>query len=527
MLRSDLMVVLTVGAFGVLSERVAIVDGQPEVWVPDLAVGLVFLAAALLVSRTATVGMASRAMGSAILLGAVAVTWFAGNLAWAALYWHRGPLFHLLLAYPGWRVSGRPGRALVLLAYVAAVLTPVWASESATIALSVVLVTGAILRHRTATGLARGFRPVAWAAGALGAVLVGGAVARLAVPAGSAVLPALWAYQAALCAVAVAAAAGVRRSRPGNVADLVVELGETQSGTLRDALARALGDPTLQVGFWSRRNNEYSDPAGIPVAVPPPGASQSATFVRRNSDPFAILVHDATVLDDPALMKAVADATRLTASHVELQAAVREQLAELAASRRRLLVAGDDERQRIEQRLHDGARGRLVRMRTALHSTTVDADACDALRLAYGHLDGSLADLNELARGLHPRELSNGLRDALAALLERHPTPAELTATDQRFPPALEVTAYYVCAEALANVAKYAASSQVTVEVARRRDRLWVRIADDGIGGADPARGSGLVGLTDRVEAHGGSLTVHSPPGAGTRIIAELPLDDQ
>ena len=521
MLRRDLMIVLTVGAFGVLSERVAIIDGQPEVWLPDLAVGLVFLAAAALVSRTATVRTAS----PAILLVAVAIMWFAGNLATLALYWHRGPLFHLLLAYPGWRVSSRLGRTLVVLGYVAAVLPPLWGSESATIALVIVLVVGVILQHRTATGLARGFHPAAWAAGTLGVVLVTGAVARLAVPGGAAARPALWVYQAVLCAIAVGAVAGVRRSRPGKVADLVVELGETPSGTLRDALARALGDPTLQVGFWSANSKEYADPAGAPVAVPPPGAGQSATFVGRNGDPFAVLVHDATVLDDPALAKAVADTTRLSASHVALQAAVRQQLAELAASRRRLLVAGDDERQHIEQRLHDGARGRLVRMRTALRAAAADADARDALGLACRHLDGSLADLNELARGLHPRELTNGLHDALAALLERNPTPAELTATDERFAPEVEVTAYYVCAEALANVAKYAALSRVTVEVARRRDRLRVTIADDGIGGADPACGSGLVGLTDRVEALGGSLTMHSPLGGGTRIIAELPLE--
>ncbi|WP_406054277.1 sensor histidine kinase [Kribbella sp. NBC_00889] len=523
----DLVVVVTIGGFGVLSERVTIVDGQTGVWLPDLAVGMVFLAAALLVSRTAAIGSASPAMGSAILLGAVAVTWFAGNLAEPALYWHRGPLFHLLLAYTGWRVSGRLGWAMVLLAYVAAVLPAVWGSESATIVLSIVLVVGVILQHRTATGLARGSHAAVWGAVAVGVVLVASAVTRLAVPAGTAVQPALWAYEAVLCAVAVSAAAGIRRSRPGKVTDLVVELGETQSGTLRDALARALGDPTLQVGFWSAHSRAYADPAGVPVAVPPPGAGQSATFVRRNGDPFAVLVHDATVLDDPALEKAVADTTRLTASHVALQAAVRAQLAELAASRRRLLVAGDAERQRIEQRLHDGARGRLERMRTALRSTVADADADDSMGLARSHLDGSLADLSELAGGLHPRELASGLGDALEALLERNPTPAQLTTTSQRFPAEVEVTAYYVCAEALANVTKHAASSHATVEVAQRRGRLWVTIADDGTGGADPARGSGLVGLTDRVEALGGRLTVHSPHGAGTRIVAELPLDNQ
>ncbi|WUJ70361.1 hypothetical protein OG809_35345 [Kribbella soli] len=513
MRRRELLGGLAIGAFGVLTEWPAIVDGQPSAWIPDLMVGLVFLATAMLVRRTS--------IGTALLLGAVAVTWFAGNLTWIALFWHRGPLFHLLLAYPGWRARGRTGQVLIGIAYVAAVLPFVWASESATIALSVVLIGGVVLQHRTATGPARGFRPAALAAGAVGTLLVAGAVLQSVVPSGAAVQPTLWAYEATLAAVAIGVAADVRRLRPEKVEDLVVELGETRSGTLRDALARALGDPTLQVGFWSALKDEYADAVGSPVVVPAPGARRSATYVTRDGGPFAVLVHDATILDDPDLAKAVADATRLTASHVALRTAVRDQLAELAASRRRLLVAGDDERQRIEQRLHDGARGRLVRMRAVLRS----ADADGGLGQASGHLDGSLADLDELARGLHPRALANGLGDALAALLDRGPIPSRLMTTDRRYPPEVEVTVYYVCAEALANVAKYAAASHVSVEVAQRLDWLWITIADDGVGGADRARGSGLVGLIDRVEALGGTLTVHSPPGEGTRIVGQLPLE--
>ncbi|TCO52005.1 histidine kinase/DNA gyrase B/HSP90-like ATPase [Kribbella antiqua] len=526
--RREIVIGLAGGTFGVLSEHAAIVRGQPGVWLPDLAVGLVFLGAGLLVRRTAAVDTASPATGTATLLGAVAVTWFAGNIAWPALYWHRGPLLHLLLAYPGWRVSSRLGRLLISLAYVAAVVPPIWGSDAVAIALSIVFVAGVTVQHRPGTGTAHGARRAAvWAAGALGAVLIAGAAARMTVTAGAAVLPALWAYQVVLCAVAVGVAAGLRRSRPAKVADLVVELGETRSGTLRDALAHALGDPTLQVGFWLAERHQYVDPAGSPVAVQPLGGGQAATFVTRNDGPFAVLVHDAAILTDPALAKAVADTTRLTASHVVLQAEVRVRLAELAASRRRLLVAGDDERQRIEQRLRDGAHGRLVRTMATLRSAAADTEAPEALGRAYGHLDGTLADLQELARGLHPRELANGLGDALAALVERNPTPVRLTTTNRRYPPEVEVTAYYVCAEALANVAKYAATSQVTVEVAQRNDRLCVTIADDGPGGADLVRGSGLIGLTDRVETLGGTLTVHSPPGAGTRLVAELPLDTE
>jgi PAS domain S-box-containing protein len=205
--------------------------------------------------------------------------------------------------------------------------------------------------------------------------------------------------------------------------------------------------------------------------------------------------------------------------------------AELAASRRRIVAAADEARRRIERDLHDGTQQRLVSLALAVRDAQADippdkGDLHGELsRIATGLAD-AVADLQELSRGIHPAVLSRGgLGPALRTLARRSAIPVELDiTTDTRFPAPVEVAAYYVASEALANAAKHARASHVEVSLAPREDRLLLSIRDDGVGGADAARGSGLVGLTDRVEALGGSIRVRSRPGDGTHITAELPL---
>jgi PAS domain S-box-containing protein len=204
---------------------------------------------------------------------------------------------------------------------------------------------------------------------------------------------------------------------------------------------------------------------------------------------------------------------------------------ELAASRRRIVAAGDAERRRLERNLHDGAQQRLVGLAVTLRlaERRLDADppAARALLHAAGaELEQALAELRELARGLHPAVLTErGLGPAIEALATRAPVPVEVRGTaSERLPPGVEAAAYYVVAEALANVAKYAQASAVDVDVRPDDGQLVVTIADDGVGGADPSHGSGLRGLADRVEALGGRLEVRSPAGAGTTLCARLPL---
>ena len=204
---------------------------------------------------------------------------------------------------------------------------------------------------------------------------------------------------------------------------------------------------------------------------------------------------------------------------------------ELRRSRARLLEASDVERRRLERNLHDGAQQRLVSLSLALRLAQArvadDPEGADRLlSQASEELSQALEELRELARGIHPAVLSDrGLGPALEALAARSPLVIDMTLVEERLPEPVEAAAYYVVSEALANVAKYAEASSVAVSIARVNGRAVVEIADDGIGGADPTRGSGLRGLVDRVEALDGGLEVESPPGAGTRIRAVIPCE--
>jgi signal transduction histidine kinase len=221
----------------------------------------------------------------------------------------------------------------------------------------------------------------------------------------------------------------------------------------------------------------------------------------------------------------------LLRSHVtHLDAELRVRLEELRASRARLVEAGDAERRRLERDLHDGAQSRLVALalllRTARKRATGDATLEELLDRSLEELQTSLGELRELARGIHPAVLTErGLEPALRALVPRATVPVALDApAGERLPPPVESAAYFVVSEALANVAKYARASEASVTVRRVDGRVTVEVADDGIGGADAARGSGLRGLQDRVAALEGSLSVDSPAGGGTRLHAEFPV---
>jgi signal transduction histidine kinase len=204
---------------------------------------------------------------------------------------------------------------------------------------------------------------------------------------------------------------------------------------------------------------------------------------------------------------------------------------QLAASRARVVIAGDAERRRLERNLHDGAQQRLVGLALGLRlaDRMVDEDpagAHAALKRAGDELVQALAELRELARGLHPAVLTDhGLEPAISALAQRASLPVEITfEVGERASESVEVAAYYVISEALTNVAKYAGATVARVEVRALGDRWLVEIADDGVGGADHRGGSGLVGLGDRVAALGGRLHVESPPGKGTTVRADLPV---
>ena len=223
----------------------------------------------------------------------------------------------------------------------------------------------------------------------------------------------------------------------------------------------------------------------------------------------------------------------LLRTHVaRLDAELRANLEELRASRARLVEAGDAERRRLERDLHDGAQSRLVGIAALLaqvrRRTDTDPAAAVMLDRAQAELGTSLAELRELARGIHPAVLTErGLGPALSALATRAPVPVTIDADGgERLPGPVEIAAYFVVSEALANVAKYAQATEATVVIRRADGSVTVEVTDDGVGGADAGEGSGLRGLADRVAALDGTLFVESPAGRGTRLRVEIPCGD-
>jgi signal transduction histidine kinase len=321
-----------------------------------------------------------------------------------------------------------------------------------------------------------------------------------------------------------------RRLARGAVAGLVVELEGATSVELREALGRALGDSSLELAYWVPTSAGYVDAGGSPVQLPQPGDERAATVVEREGEPIAALIHDPALAENSELVQSVCAAAALTLENARLQAELRARLAELQASRARLVEATDAERQRIERDLHDGTQQRLVSiaMTLGLAESKLAADRPaiqPVLREAREALTIALAELRELTQGIRPAILvERGLSAALDDLSRRAALPVRSDITiSGRLPEQVEGAAYFVASEALANAVKHSHASEVRLVALRQVDVLVVEVVDDGIGGAAPGGGSGLRGLADRVEALGGRVTVSSPPGRGTTLRAEIP----
>jgi signal transduction histidine kinase len=312
--------------------------------------------------------------------------------------------------------------------------------------------------------------------------------------------------------------------------DLVVELrSDLAPSDLRDALARALRDRSLDLAYWLPQFATYTDVDGRPLDIGELGRGRATTLIDRNGEHIAALLHDPSLHDEPELLGAVTAAAGIAVENGRLQADLRARLEELQGSRARVIDEGQKERQRLERNLHDGAQQRLIALSLQLslleERLEGDADATTQLDQARREIALSLEELRDVARGIHPAVLSgHGLHVALESIAARAPIPVRLSVhLDGRLQEQLEVVAYYIVSESLANIAKHARATRATVDVCREDEQVVVEIVDDGIGGADTERGSGLRGLADRVEALGGKLRVWTPRGGGTRVKAEIP----
>jgi signal transduction histidine kinase len=327
-----------------------------------------------------------------------------------------------------------------------------------------------------------------------------------------------------LTAVPIAVLADMLRARLARsaVAELVLALrAKPAPADLRDALARALGDPSLRLAYWLPEFDIYADLDGHPVGLPA-DAARATMGGDAGGRPVAALLHDPSLQDAPALLDAVGAAAAIALENARLPWVLR-------ATRARILDASQSERRRLERDLHDGAQQRLVALSLDLGLLQArmsgDPEARRSLEQVRDEVSRSLEELRSLARGIHPAIVSgHGLTVALEGLAARAPVPVHLDLEVGRdVPEPIEVAAYFLVSESLTNVAKYAQASAARVAVTRSNGDLVVDVVDDGVGGACAHQGSGLCGLADRVEALGGRLDVSSPVGVGTRVHAEIP----
>ena len=315
-------------------------------------------------------------------------------------------------------------------------------------------------------------------------------------------------------------------ARTGELDELAEWLGSAGARPdVRNAVARALGDPSVQLGY--RFGEGWVDADGIAVQLPASESGQAASFVEIDGRPVGAISYDAMLIPDPAPVQAAGRVVAIALDRQRLTAQLLASQEELRDSRTRLVEAGNHERRRLAQDLHDRLQGRLILLALRVGNA---APGDDLVEIRRG-LDESITELRWLVQGVMPALLlERGLFAAVEDLADRVPIrtvldfgPDGYPLDGHRLPESVEGTAYTVIAEALTNAVKHSAASMITVSVRRDSTHLFIEVADDGVGGAQPAGGLGLHGMADRVQALGGRLDIVSPAAAGTRVRAELP----
>ncbi len=512
------------------------------------------------------------------LMTVVGFTWFLASLSdsgaalphtvglFVGLVWG-GFFVQMLLAFPSGRLESRRERTIVAAGYLmTTVLQPLpllfaegsrecdgcppnlaliepdagLAGALFAVQRSVIVVVGLSVcvtlvgRWQTATpAQRRSLAPVLWAGGVTGALVALSAAAESAgmYPLSDAFD---WAYLAGFACVPFAFLSGLFRSRlhrADAVSELVERLGEApRHGKLREALADALGDPSLALAYWLPAQERYVGASGEAVELPPAGSERVATEIEHEGRRVAAIVHHGFLCEEPELVRTAGAAAAISLENERLDAELRARLEELRASRTRIVEASDAERRRIERDLHDGAQQRLVSLLLNLKLARRKA-AGERAEKENGapwdevELTKALAELRTLVSGILPPVLADrGLGIAVEEITSRSPVPVEIEQMPpERLPERVEVAAYFVVSEALTNVAKHAAASSASVRVAVVDGRVIIEVSDDGVGGVKPGDGSGLCGLADRVGALEGRLDLDSPAGRGTTIRAEIP----
>lgn len=323
-------------------------------------------------------------------------------------------------------------------------------------------------------------------------------------------------------------------ARTSEVQELEAWLGTHAGGhePIRDAMAAALGDTSLRLAFWVADPPGYVGGRGQPVDAPGTGSGRACVTVRLADAPVAAIEYDAALIDDPELVAAAGRVLALALDRERLTAALLASEREVRRSRVRIVEAGDRARHRIAQNLHDGLQADLVLLGLqAQNIADIDGAATDVAEAAQAlrrQIDRASDELRALVHAVMPPALAQqGLTSALEDLADRMPIPTVVNGgVPADLPPAVQATAYFIVAEAMTNAIKHAGAKRITVHLGSVDGVVTVRVGDDGVGGAERARaGLGLSGMRDRVDALGGRLTVQSPAGAGTDVVAELPCE--
>ena len=421
---------------------------------------------------------------------------------------------HLLLTYPSGRTSSRVTLLVIAAAYVDGLSPDLARSEPATLVLMGAVVLVAAARHRTAGGAERRARAAALAGAVLLSATLGLAALGRLFDAGTDTA-AVWAVYGAVFAIACGLGADLVWGRWGRAAltGFVIDLGDRhEPQALRAALARTLGDPGLELAYRIDDRAGWVDETGRPVQLPARDGDgrRDVTLIGEAGAPIAAVVHDPAALSDPGLVAGVTAAARLAVANVRLQAEVAGRVQEMTASRRRLVEAGDEERRRLGEQLGEGPETRLADVAARLERLA--AGTGGEIGATLRHLTDEVAttrtQLREFGQGIRPRTLTDGgLRPALAELARQSSVRVDVDVPDDRFAPAHELVAYFVCSEALANIAKYADASQARITVIASDGELAITVGDDGVGGADarqrlrPPRSRGPRGGTRRAAA--------------------------
>ncbi len=321
-------------------------------------------------------------------------------------------------------------------------------------------------------------------------------------------------------------------ARTGEVAELGTWLGGTASERmpLVNALRRTLGDETLVVVYWAPERRRFVDALGQSISLPVPGETgRGIVEITLGDRLIGALVYDRAMNDDPELVRSAGRVAAIAIDNERLTAELIANQVALRLSRARIVEAGDRERRRIAQNLHDGIQVELVLLAIGAQELRHAGSAADldvaATQLRNG-IDDAANHLRELVHAVMPAGLiERGLTAAVEDLVDRMPLPTNLVVIDVEEPlsPTVGSTAYFVVAEALANAVKHAGATTLSVRLERTGSQLLIEVADDGVGGAAPGAGTGLRGLLDRVDVLGGQLAINSPPGHGTHLVAELP----